>query len=136
MRPVARGPARWLYLAGGLIAVGLGLLGIVTPVLPTTPFLLLAAFCLSRSSPERHAWLRAHPTLGGPLRDWERGGVIRPPAKRMATLLILLSGGLAAANDRIPLWGKAGLALMLVGVLAFIWSRPGSGAEPQDSPLP
>ena len=55
---------RWLLLSVGWLAVGLGILGIPLPVLPTTPFLLLAAACFLRSSPKAHQWLVQHPKLG------------------------------------------------------------------------
>ena len=75
---------RGLWLAGGGLFLGLGLLGVVLPVLPTTPFLLLAAACFARSSPRLHRWLLDHPVFGPPIRNWEENGAISRRAKRLA----------------------------------------------------
>lgn len=66
----------------GLASVGLGLLGALLPLLPTTPFVLLGAWCFARSSPRLHDWLRNHDTLGPPLRAWRRHRALPPRAKR------------------------------------------------------
>ena len=118
---------RLLYISLGWLFVLLGVIGIVTPILPTTPFLLLAAGCFARGSDRFHAWLTTHPKLGQPIRDWQEGGVIKRPAKIMATLLILV-------NAAFPLFiiqsikppTKIIVGLVVIGVLAFIWSRPSS----------
>lgn len=123
---------RLLYLCGGGLALGLALLGIALPLLPTTPFLLLAAFCFARSSTVMHARLLAHPRLGPLIQDWERERAIRPPAKRMATLLIALTGGLTLALAPMPAWAKFALLATFAGVLAFIWTRPEGGLPLQE----
>jgi uncharacterized membrane protein YbaN (DUF454 family) len=60
-----------LLVAAGLLALGLGLIGVVLPGLPTTPFVLLAAACFARASPRLHRWLTHHRFLGPMVRDWE-----------------------------------------------------------------
>lgn len=72
---------RAFSLALGWCCVGLGLVGLVLPVLPTTPFLLVAAWAFARSSERFHDWLINHPRLGGPLRAWREHGVVSPRAK-------------------------------------------------------
>ena len=67
-RPTLR---QTLLVAAGLVALGLGLIGIVLPGLPTTPFVLLAAACFARASPRLHRWLTTHRYLGPMVRDWE-----------------------------------------------------------------
>ena len=74
----------------------------VVPLLPTTPFLLLAAACFARSSTRLHAWLLGHRLLGQPLREWERWGAIRRRVKVLASLMMtgmvaypLATGGFA-----------------------------------------
>ncbi|HJV91230.1 MAG TPA: YbaN family protein [Holophagaceae bacterium] len=112
-----------LLLVGGLSLL-LALAGVVLPLLPTTPFLLLSAACFARSSERLHRWLLAHPHLGPFIADWERGGAIRPAAKRLATLLILLSGGFSLWTVHAPSWAKLAMGFSFLGVLTFIWSRP------------
>jgi uncharacterized membrane protein YbaN (DUF454 family) len=115
---------RSLWLATGFLVLGLGLLGVFLPVLPTTPFLLLAAGCFAKSSPRLHRWLLDHPTFGPPIRNWEENGAISRPAKRlavgtMATVFVLsLVLGLS--------WKVLLAQALLMGVgAAFILSRPG-----------
>jgi uncharacterized protein len=109
-------------LAGGL-ALLCGLVGIALPLLPTVPFLLLAAFCFARSSKPLHDWLVTHPKLGAPIRDWERSGAINPAAKRLATLSIAAAFGISLLLGLRPLiLGVQGVTLL--AVLVFIWTRP------------
>ena len=75
---------RPLYLAGGLVSLGLGAIGAFLPIVPTVPFLLLAAFCFARSNPEWEARLLDHPQYGAQLRDWRERRAISRPAKLAA----------------------------------------------------
>jgi uncharacterized membrane protein YbaN (DUF454 family) len=126
-------PARWALQALAGVCVLLGLIGIVVPVLPTVPFLLVAAWAASRSSPRLHRWLLTHPRFGRPLREWEEAGIVPRPAKWFATGMIAVSGPLMAYL--VPAgWRNLvliGLVLMLV-VLVWLWRRPehrpGSGS--------
>ena len=61
---------RWLLWLAGTVALGLGIVGVVLPGLPTTPFVLLAAACYAKASPRLHRWLRAHRLFGPMVRDW------------------------------------------------------------------
>ena len=114
---------RILWGIFGFIALALGVIGIVLPLLPTVPFLLLAAFCFAKSSQRLHDWLVTHPKLGPPIQDWRDHGAIRPRAKRLATLTVALAFGLSIALGIRPL--ILGIqAAVLAGVLTFIWTRP------------
>ena len=79
---------KYAYLTAGLIALGLGIIGIFLPLLPTTPFLLLASICLLRSSTRMHHWLMHHPILGRYLTDYLEHKAIRPAA-RISALIFL-----------------------------------------------
>lgn len=114
---------RIIWFTIGWIAVGLGALGTVLPLLPTVPFLLLAAMCFARSSDRVHHWLVTHSTFGPPIDNWRRSGAISRPMKRMA----LLSMGLSMAIPALlgaPIWVSGVQALALAGVAAFILTRP------------
>lgn len=82
---------RTLLLIAGSLALGLGVIGLVLPLLPTTPFVLLAAACFARANPAWEQWLLDHPRFGPNLRRWRERGAIARPAKRLALGLLLLS---------------------------------------------
>ena len=116
---------RLLFVTLGWVFVLVGVIGIVTPLLPTTPFLLLATACFARGSDRFHVWLTTHPRLGQPIREWEEGGVIRRPAKVLATILILVNAAFPLfiiQTVKMPV--KLVIGIAAIGVLAFIWSRP------------
>ncbi|UYV37319.1 YbaN family protein [Rhodobacteraceae bacterium D3-12] len=114
---------RFVWATLGLICVGLGLIGIVLPLLPTVPFMLLAAFFFARSSERLHNWLITHPTLGPPIVDWQSSGAINPRVKRIATVSIGVVFLISVALGLRPL--LLGIqAAVLCCVLIFIWSRP------------
>lgn len=81
-----------ILLIAGWLFVLLGLIGIVMPLFPTTPFLLVALMCFSRSSPKIYDWLFNHRILGKPLRDWEETRRIPPYAIALMILMISISG--------------------------------------------
>ena len=86
-----------LWITLGWLSVGLGIAGAVLPILPTTPFMLLAAYCFAHSSPRLHAWIVNHPTFGPPVRNWQSHGAIT----RRAKLLGLTLGAAPWWKDRV-----------------------------------
>src|SRR5574343_1371788 len=111
-----------VYRALGLISVALGLIGAALPLLPTTPFLILAAYFFARSHPEWEARLLAHPTVGPATRAWRDHRAIPKVAKRTAAVLLAISavGGWLALPG-VWRYLPAGIG---VCVLAWMWSRP------------
>lgn len=112
-----------LWLIGGFLALGLGFIGVVVPLLPTVPFMILAAFCFARSSERFHDWLVTHPVFGPHIVSWRENGAISRRGKRFATI------GVAAAFSisiilGLKLWVLAVQAAVLSAVLLFIWTRP------------
>ena len=75
---------RRLYLAGGIVSVGLGAIGAFLPIMPTVPFLLLAVYCFARSNPEWEQRILDHPHWGPQVRDWRERRAISRRAKTMA----------------------------------------------------
>ena len=114
---------RILWTAGGGLALALGVAGIVLPLLPTTPFLLLAAFCFARSSPRIEMWLVEHPRLGPPIRHWRTEGAIAPRAKVLALGAIAATFGLSLALS-LPPRVLLIQAATLGAVTLFILTRP------------
>lgn len=112
-----------MWRAAGGVALLFGLIGIVVPLLPTTVFLLLAAFCFSKGSQQLHDWLVEHPRLGPPIREWRRHGAISRKAKLLAALAML-----AALLGAWALGAPSGVLALQAGVLClvalFIFTRP------------
>lgn len=97
--------------------------GIVLPLLPTVPFLLLATFCFARSSERMHNWLVTHPRFGPAITDWQQNGAIGIRAKKLATVSVLIVFAISVAVGlRLPILIIQGVVLGLV--LLFIWTRP------------
>lgn len=123
-------PGRWVFLGIGWTSVGLGCLGLVLPLLPTTPFLLLAAWAFGRSSTRWQHWLRRHPRLGPLVRGWEDHRVIPPWAKGAASAAIAGSFAWLTVSRDWPLWVYAVMAAILGCVLVWIVSRPSRPPAP------
>lgn len=112
-----------LWIIAGVTALALAVAGAILPLLPTTPFLLLAAFCFGRSSQRLHDWLLAHPTFGPTIAAWRREGAIPRRVKLLAYATMAASWGLSVVLG-VP-WPVLALqAVILLGVAAFIASRP------------
>ncbi|WP_068116137.1 YbaN family protein [Tropicimonas marinistellae] len=114
---------RVLWAIGGVSSLGLGTLGAVLPLLPTVPFVLLAAYCFSRSSDRMHDWLLDHNIFGPMIHNWRESGAIGLRAKRLATVTVAAVFGLSILMGVRPIL-LAIQAAVLGAVLIFIWSRP------------
>ncbi len=110
--------SRYVLIGLGSFFLGLGILGVFLPVLPTTPFVLLAAACYARSSERLHRWLLENRVLGPDIRQWDETRSIRLRAKIMAILLIVASFSFTIYVLE-ELLARIALAAIGVGLLVF-----------------
>ena len=113
--------AGWWLLAYASLA--LGLVGIVLPGLPTVPLVLLSAFAAARGSTRLHAWLLAHRHFGPMIRDWQARGAVTRRGKRMAILMMTLSGVLMLLFMPNRWLAVPGILVMAI-VGTWLWCRP------------
>ncbi|WP_343552202.1 DUF454 family protein [Pantoea sp.] len=125
---------RILLLSLGWLAIVLGTLGIVLPLLPTTPFVLLAAWCFARSSPRFHHWLLWQSPFGRYIRHWQQHRAMPPGAKLRAMLLIVITFSVSIYLVNLQ-WVRMMLGVMLCLLLLFMWRIP-VVAESSDSAEP
>lgn len=130
------GLTRPLLVAVGVVSLGLGVIGIVVPGLPTTPFVLLSALCFGKASPRLHAWLTAHPRLGPMVRDWEAHHSLPRRVKRLSTGLMTVMVLLSAWSLSGRPWLQA-LVLALGAIGAWVvWRIPTrEDVSPQHDPM-
>jgi len=114
--------SRTLYLIAGFIALGLGGIGAVLPLLPTVPFLILAAFCFARSNEALEQRLLDHPRFGVHIRLWRERGAISRKGKQAALAAFAISIAIALLFAPLP-WSLAPVAAALIGG-SWIWTRP------------
>ena len=129
--PSSSRTVRWLLWLAGTVSLALGLIGVVLPGLPTTPFVLLAAACYAKASPRLHAWLLNHRFLGPMVRDWEQHRSLTRRTKTVAIGSMVVMVGLSAWGFRHQPWVLAALlAAAAVGlvVVARIPTRERPGA--------
>jgi uncharacterized membrane protein YbaN (DUF454 family) len=122
-KPLAPRGVRLLLVAVGLVCVALGAAGVVTPVLPTTPFLLVAAACFARASPRFYQRLLANPTFGPLIRDWREHRAIPLRAKLTAIAAIAVTIGSSVAFVVEPWWGDALMIVTGLTLCTWLWRQ-------------
>ncbi|HSO07083.1 MAG TPA: YbaN family protein [Pelomicrobium sp.] len=129
-RPHTSPTVRWLLIGAGTVCVVLGLIGVFMPVLPTTPFMLLAAACYARSSERFYRRLVGSPTFGPTILEWQRHRSI--PYRTKGYAIVLMSATLATSivffvsNPYL----KAALAALGVAVAVWLWRIPSRDRPP------
>ena len=123
-----RKTTRMLFITGGWVSLALGIAGIPLPLLPTTPFLLLAAFCFAEGSDRLHDWLVNHVHFGPPIRRWREHRAISRRTKWAGSLSLVLILAASLLFDA-PVWliGLQGGVVVVGG--AVLWSLPEVPAE-------
>lgn len=115
---------RAVFACLGGVMLLLGLIGIVTPLLPTVPFLIVAAWCFGKSSPRVEAWMLNHPRFGPSLRRWREQGAIPRRAKWMAVTGMTIGYAVFWISAK-PGWMLAmAVAVLMIGSAAYVVSRP------------
>jgi uncharacterized protein len=114
---------RAAFVAAGIVALALGVIGIFVPLLPTTPFLLLASACFLRGSERMHRWLLSHGRLGAYIRAFEEGRGIPRRAKIVALGLLWISVAHAATSLLAGI-AAAALVLLAAGVTVYLLRLP------------
>lgn len=113
-----------IYLAVGLLCLLLGFIGIFLPLLPTTPFVLLAAFCFSRSSERLHQKLLSHKVFGPIIDEWEQHGVIPLKVKCFSSTMMLVMVSYPLIYRDFEPWLKGVVVAVVLVALWYVWSRP------------
>lgn len=114
---------RRLWHGLGLIALALGIVGVALPVVPTVPFLLLAAAAFARSSPRLERRILEHPTYGPPVRAWRERGAISRIAKIWSTVAMACGVGFSLLAG-MPIWIVAAQAMICSVIAAYLVTRP------------
>ena len=120
---------RPLLRAFGWLNVGLGFIGALLPLMPTTVFLLIALWAFSKSSPELHDWLYSHPRFGPALRHWRDDRAISRPAKIAAAIALTISVIVLAQSSLLPTPALIALILALTGIGIWLVTRPTPGRD-------
>jgi len=115
-----RSVGRWSLVAVGTLAMTLGVIGIFVPILPTTPFLLLAAFCYARSSERFYRWLLTNRWFGSYLRNYREGRGMALRDKLLTLTALWLAIGTSVAFAIPSPWGKAALTLIALAVTVHL----------------
>ena len=114
---------RFFWRALAIVCVILAVIGMILPVMPTVPFLIVAAWAAGRGWPRLEVWLLEHPRYGPDIRRWREHGSIPRRAKWLATVMMLLSTTVLTASS-VAIWVKFAVPGMLTFIALWLWTRP------------
>jgi len=120
----AKGLLRLTYVLLGWFFLGLGLLGSFLPILPTTPFLLLAIFFFSKSSKKWHGWILNHQIFGPPIQRWQEKHAVKSNVKVWAISVLVFSFSISIYLICELIWLTSGLLLLFAILLFFLMRLP------------
>ncbi len=114
-----------LWRVGAVLALAVGIAGVVLPVLPTVPFLIVAAWAAGKGWPALERWMLNHAVYGPHIRRWRERGAVPRRAKVLATSMMLASA-IALQLTALALWLKVGAPALMAVVAVWLWRRPES----------
>ena len=118
-------PAAWAWRVVAYACLVVGLIGVVLPLLPTTPFVLLAAFAAAKGSPRLHAWLTDHRIFGPVIRDWSASRSVARRPKIAASVAMIVAAAFMVWVA--PLIVTAVACTAMAAVATWLWLRPEPG---------
>lgn len=121
---MSRSINRGLLLLAGWLSLAAGLVGVVLPLIPTTPFLLLSAWCFSRSSERLHTWLLSNPYFGEVIRRWEEERCMERHVKIRAIMLVITGFGLTLLIAPLGFAFRIALVLLAIAIVVHIYRIP------------
>lgn len=124
-------PKSIFYMAFGWLCFGLGFIGIFLPILPTTPFMIVALWAFSKGSPKLHAWLLNHPKFGSILQDWEQHKVIPIKAKLTAATFIGASAIYILFFSNVPTYAAIMSVSTMACAITYVLTRPSKKPDNQ-----
>ncbi|MEQ1878425.1 MAG: YbaN family protein [Bdellovibrionia bacterium] len=124
MKVLEHGPLRTLCFIAGIINLVLAVAGVVLPLMPAAPFIILSAYFFSKSSKKFHDGLRTNRYTGHIVTEWEDHGVMTSTAKIGLTAFVVSSFGYSLWFG-IPKWIQISIGVTGAAFLAWVWTRPG-----------
>ena len=118
---------RFLWKILGFISLGMAYVGLITPGIPYSPFVVFAAYCFAKGSPKMHAWLYNHKLFGPFLTNWGEKRVF--PTKMKYFMLAMMSTSLIIMSFTVPIKGVVYTGIFMLFVAVWAWRYPSSVAE-------
>ena len=118
-----------LYISLGFLSLLLGIIGLFLPIMPTTPFVILAAWFFQKGSEKLHQWLISQPYFGPAIHQWQSQGLISKQAKITSITLITISFSWVLITRPLPIIFKIIMATLGLGICFYIGSRPSKKAK-------
>lgn len=125
---------RVLYIAAGFVFVAIGAAGMVLPLLPATPFILMALWCFTKSSKRLEDWIKAHPLFGPTIHRWKNHRVVPLSVKLTAYGSMAISLSLMIYSARVPQIAIVSTAVIMVIGVIYIWRCP-TEPPPEAGPI-
>ncbi|ALE03344.1 YbaN family protein [Bartonella ancashensis] len=117
-------PLRIFYSVLGVGTLILGSIGLILPIMPSVPFLLVSSWCFSRSSPNFHRWLHNHRIFGPPIKKWEENRAISPFLKVVAVVSMLCCFLSFLIIVGPAFWFAVLILIIMSAVAVYIITRP------------